>query len=312
MSVPSLVGEKASRQAADLANMKSIGLRWVRVDADWSELQPNGPKSFDWAPLDQEVQTIEAAGMNADLIIDNTAPWARTAAAKVNWGEPTSATAYATFAREVAARYAPMGVRAYEIWNEENSQAFWFPAPNPRLYAAMLKDAYAAIKAVDPSSIVISGGLAPETDDSAGDIAPIEFLQDMYAHGAKGSFDALGVHAYSNPALPDTFKTWSAFSQMDRTSPSLRSVMAANGDSAKQIWITEIGAPSAGRFGVGTTAQAEEVTQAVGAAKNSSWIGAMFFYTYEDAATHPDYYGLLKADGSPKRAWTALAAALAS
>jgi exo-beta-1,3-glucanase (GH17 family) len=88
--------------------------------------------------------------------------------------------------------------------------------------------------------------------------------------------------------------------------------MAANGDSAKQIWITEIGAPSAGPYGVGTAAQAEEVTQAVAGAKSSSWIGAEFFYTYEDVATNPDYFGLLNADGSAKPAWTALAAALAS
>jgi hypothetical protein len=36
----------------------------------------------------------------------------------------------------------------------------------------------------------------------------------------------------------------------------------------------------------------------------------MFFYTYEDAPTDPDYFGLLNADGSEKPAWTALAAAL--
>jgi polysaccharide biosynthesis protein PslG len=313
LSVPSLLGERASQQAAALANMKSIGLQWVRVDADWSLLQPNGPRTFDWAPMDQEVRAIEAAGMHADLIIDNTPPWARTSAANVAWGEPATASAYGTFAGQVAAHYGPMGVNTYEIWNEENVRIFWAPAPNPSLYTSMLKDAYAAIKAARPNATVISGGLAPAADDSAGDIAPIKFLQDMYADGAKGSFDALGDHAYSNPALPDTFETWSGFSQMDQTSPSLRSVMAANGDSAKQIWITEIGAPSAGPNGVGTTAQAEEVNQAVAAAKSSSWIGAMFFYTYEDSPNaDPDYYGLLNADGSAKPAWTALAAALAS
>jgi hypothetical protein len=307
---PTLGSESASQQAADLAKMKSIGLQWVRVDADWSWLQPDGPTSTDWAPLDQVVQAVEAAGMSADLIIDNTPSWARTAAANEDWGEPSSASVYATFAGQVAAHYGPMGVKAYEIWNEENNQAFWYPAPNPSLYTAMLKDAYTAIKAVEPSSIVISGGLAPETDDSSGDIAPIEYLQDMYADGAQGSFDALGDHAYSNPALPDTFQTWSGWSQMDQTSPSLRSVMTANGDSAKQIWITEIGAPTGGSSAVSTTAQAEEVTQAVAAAKSSSWIGAEFFYTYEDSSSDPDDYGLLNADGSAKPAWTALAAAL--
>jgi hypothetical protein len=309
---PAFGSESASQQAADLANMKSIGLQWVRVDAGWSWIEPEAG-NFDWAAMDQEVQSIEAAGMHADLIIDESPAWAvNSAAAGQQWGEPASASAYGTFAGQVAARYGPMGVKAYEIWNEENNQAFWYPAPNPSLYTAMLKDAYAAIKAVEPNSIVISGGLAPETDDSQGDIAAVEYLQDMYADGAQGSFDALGDHTYCWPNLPDTFATWSAFSQMDQTTPSMRSVMEANGDGNKQIWITEMGAPSAGSGGVGTAAQAEAVTQAVAAAKSSPWIGAMFFYTYEDSASDPDYYGLLNADGSAKPAWSALAAALAS
>jgi polysaccharide biosynthesis protein PslG len=310
LSVPSLVNDTASQQAAALATMKGIGLKWVRVDADWSWIQPTGPGTFEWSRLDREVRSIEAAGMNADLIIDNTPPWARTEAADVIWGEPSSASIYARFAGEVAARYGPTGVRAYEIWNEPNVQAFWQPVPNPTLYTAMLKDSYAAIKAVEPNSIVISGGLAPAVNSSTG-IAPVTFLKDMYADGAQGSFDALGDHAYSFPALPDTYEIWSGWSQMDETSPSLRSVMTANGDGDKKIWITEIGAPSAGPQGVGTTAQAEEVTQAVARARRTSWIGAMFVYTYEDAGTNPDYFGLRNADGSPKPAWTALATALA-
>jgi len=310
LSVPSLVAETASQQVAALANMKSIGLSWLRLDADWSWLQPT-PTTFGWAPLDQLVQEIEAAGMNVDLDIDNSPTWARDASAQEAWGEPSSAAVYATFAGEVAARYGPMGVHAYEIWNEENLQEFWFPAPNPTLYTAMLKGAYAAIKAVEPSATVITGGLSPAADNGT-DIAPIEFLQDIYANGGQGSFDAVGDHAYSYPTLPDDVETYSGWSQMNQTSPSLRSVMAANGDSAKQIWITEIGAPSDGPNGVGTTAQAEEVTQAVAGAKSSSWIGETFFYTYEDSASDPDYFGLLNADGSAKPAWSALATALAS
>jgi hypothetical protein len=309
LSDPALALDTPSQEAADLANMKSIGLKWVRVDADWSWLQPT-QSTFDWAPLDQEVEGIKAAGMSVDLVIDDTPTWARNAAvAGDDWGEPASASVYGTFAGDVAARYGPMGVSAYEIWNEPNIQLFWYPAPNASLFTAMLKDAYAAIKAVQPGATVISGGLSPAANDGT-DIAPITFLQDMYADGAQGSFDALGDHAYSYPTLPDDDETYSGWSQMNQTSPSLRSVMAANGDSAKQIWITEIGAPSAGPNGVGTTAQAEEVTQAVAGAKSSSWIGAMFFYTYKDAASDPDYFGLLNADGSAKPAWSALATAL--
>jgi hypothetical protein len=60
---------------------------------------------------------------------------------------------------------------------------------------------------------------------------------------------------------------------------------------------------------VGLAAQAQEMTQAVQNAEDTSWIGALFVYTYQDSATNPDYYGLVNADGTPKPAWSALAAA---
>jgi len=306
LSVPTLVNQSPSQQAASLATMRGIGVSWVRVDANWSWAQPTGPSTFDWSRLDREVGSMTAAGMHIDLIIDDTPAWARDPAVSGNWGQPASASAFATFAGQVAGRYGPRGVHTYEIWNEPNIHAFWNPAPNPSLYTTMLRDSSSAIKAAQPNATVLSGGLAPATNDGT-NIAPVTFLEDMYADGAKGSFDALGYHAYSAPALPDTFETWSGWSQMNETNPSLRSVMTANGDAGKQIWITEVGAPSSGPGGVGTAAQAEEVTQAVQGAQANSWIGAEFFYTYQDAGTDPDYYGLLNADGSPKPAWAALA-----
>jgi polysaccharide biosynthesis protein PslG len=276
---------------------------------NWSWVQYGGPSSFDWSEIDQEVRSIVAAKMSPDLIIDDTPQWARAGDSIVDWTQPASASAFATFAGEVAARYGPMGVSTYEIWNEPNIQMFWEPAPNPSLYSAMLVDSYSAIKTVQSDATVISGGLSPATTDGT-DYSPVDFLTQMYANGAAGSFDALGAHAYSYPTLPDSYEAWSGWSGLGQTSPSLRSVMAANGDEGKQIWITEVGAPSAGPNGVGVGAQAEEVTQAVQNAESTPWIGALFVYTYQDTTSNPDYFGLVNADGRPKPAWAALASAV--
>ncbi len=309
MSVPELLGETPAQVTAAVTAMASIGLRWVRVDADWDYIQPTSASSFDWSATDEVVKAAASVGMSVDLVIDDSPAWANSSDSGGTFTQPTSATAFATFAGEVAAHYGPMGVHAYEIWNEPNIQDFWLPTPNPSFYTSMLKDSYAAIKAAQPDSTVISGGLSPAATDAT-DYAPIDFLTDMYADGAAGSFDAVGFHAYSYPALADTYEPWSGWSQMDQTSPSIRSVMAANGDGGKQIWVTEVGAPSAGPDGVGTAAQAQEITQVVQAAKTTPWIGEVFFYTYQDSPTDPDYFGLLNADGSQKPAWGALAAAL--
>jgi hypothetical protein len=311
---PDLITKTAAVQAAQLAAMKAIGITSIRLDANWAWVEYNGPGKFDWSQLDQVVWSARAAGMSVDLIIDGCPPWAALAGANGDPSpQPASATQYATWAADVAARYAPEGVGNFEIWNEPNDVQTWQPAPNPAAYTADLVAAYAAIKVVDPSAFIISGGLAAVANNGV-NYNPLTFLRDMYADGAKGSFDALGYHAYSYPALPDTYEPWSAWSQMAQTSPSIRSVMASNGDSTKQIWITEVGAATSGPFGIGATAQAVELTQAITAAKMISWIGALYIYSWQDEGSNPtnseDWFGLLSVGGSKKPAYTAVANAL--
>ena len=127
-----------------------------------------------------------------------------------------------------------MGADYFEIWNEPNNPAFWSPAPNPAAYTADLIAAYAAIKAVDPSAVVITGGLAPEAD-SSNSYSIVTFFGDMYADGAQGSFDAAGDHPYTFPADPDS-DSQGAWGEMDQTSPSLRSLLATtHGDAAEDL-----------------------------------------------------------------------------
>jgi polysaccharide biosynthesis protein PslG len=310
---PNLIAETATAQASQLATMKLIGITSVRVDANWRWVQPNGPTMFDWDKLDREVNSIRAAGLSADLIIDGCPPWAAlTSAAEDPFPQPASSALYAAWAADVATRYASKGVKYFEIWNEPNVVRFWQPKPNPDAYAADLVAAYAAIKEVDPSAFVISGGLAPAVTDGT-NYSSISFLKAMYVHGVKGSFDALGYHPYSFPTSPDTYESWSAWSQMTSTSPSIKSIMARNGDSSKPIWITEFGAPSTGPSGVGATAQRIELSQALGYVKKAKWIGALYIYTWRDTFTGPisdNGFGLLTAGDSPKPAYFAVASGL--
>jgi polysaccharide biosynthesis protein PslG len=301
----------AEEQATEFSAMKSAGITSVRVDADWSVVQPTGPSLFDWSALDQEVKSIRATGMSVDLIIDGCPSWAAIPAARNDeFAQPRSAAEYAAYAAAVASRYRVMGVKYFEIWNEPNINQFWRPVPDPAAYTADLVAAYAAIKKVDPAAIIISGGLAPASDNGINYNA-VTFVANMYADGAKGSFDYLGIHPYSYPLLPDNDDSASAWSQMYRTTPSVRSVMTANGDGTKKIWITEFGAPSAGRAGVSPAAQSETITQALAAADKMDWIGAIYIYTWRDnSSTAAGTFGLKSSDGYPKPAYYALLAAL--
>jgi hypothetical protein len=217
------------------------------------------------------------------------------------------------------AHFAALGVHTYEVWNEPNLSGFWYPGPDPVRYTQMLRLAYPAIKAADPSAFVVSGGLAPYGSYGSVDAQhqnPINFLQTMYANGAKSSMDAVGWHPYNYP-YGVAYYNWSAWSQMSATNPSARSVMSANGDSAKKIWATEFGEPTGTNSrSVSEAAQAQYVTDTYGALKNWSWAGPAFLYSFHDNGTNltnvEDNFGVLHYDWSSKPAFGAYQLAAAA
>src|SRR6202166_1522206 len=181
---PDLVAKPPAVQATELAAMKAMGMTSIRLDADWGGVQYAGRTSFSWTALDQVVASVRAAGMTVDLIIDGCPAWAAKAGTSGDVSPPpASPAAFATFAAQVAARYAPAGVRMFEIWNEPNNAGFWSPKPSAAAYTADLKAAYASINHVDPAALVLSAGLAPEVNDGT-NINAITFLKSMYADGA--------------------------------------------------------------------------------------------------------------------------------
>jgi hypothetical protein len=297
ISDPDLLTEPLATQQAQLADMKNnLGVTTVRVDANWGYVE-YAQNQYNWTQYDQMVGAIRAEGLGIEFIIDGCPQWAATVPADVtestDYVQPTSSAQFAAWGATVASRYGSGGVTSYEIWNEPNSAVFWLPQPNPAAYTADLKAAYTAIKAVEPSQTVISGGLAPEATDGT-DINGITFLQDMYADGAKNYFNALGYHPYSFPALPNTYESWSGFSQLSETSPSIRSVMAANGDSAKQVWLTEVGWPTNTTSTTGLTgddAQTDDISQIATFAGANSWVGPIYWFTYQDDNAGP--FGLV-------------------
>jgi polysaccharide biosynthesis protein PslG len=314
LSDPQLILERPRVQARQLARMRSIGIDAIRFDANWSWVQFGGPHSFDWSMLDREVRSARAAKMTVDLVIDGCPGWAAVrGAGKDPSPQPASAARFATWAADVARRYGPEGVSDFEIWNEPNDSKFWQPKVNPAFYSRMLADSYRAIKRVDRSAYVIAGGLAPVTS-SGGSLSAIAFLRQLYAREPKPDFNAVADHPYSFPALPSTYEPWSAWSQMSETSPSLRSVMAGYHDSRAPIWITEFGAPSDGPSGVGPAGQAAELRQAITIAKKTSWIAAIFVYSWTDLGTktwtNADWFGLLTYAGRAKQAYWAVARAI--
>ena len=272
-----------AEQDAWLADMKSLGITWLRIDIDWSHVQPNNAQSYDWAVYDVTVAEAAKYDIKVNGIITYTPQWASSCQGN-NHCPPANMATFATYAKAVAQHFGSK-LGAIEVWNEPNASSFWYPQTGAASYTTMLKLAYTAIKSVSPYMTVVSGGITPVCDCD-GSTLPLTFANDMYAAGAKGYFDVFGDHPYSYPAPPTDILEWSGWSKMSQTSPSLRSIMVANGDAAKPVWMTEVGAPTAGSGAGGTCAsyregqnhtdeclQAKIISQIVSLSKGYDWSG---------------------------------------
>jgi polysaccharide biosynthesis protein PslG len=291
--------------ARELDGYAAIGATWLRFDLHWSVIERSGKGAYDWSLYDRVVAAATARGLKLLAIVTYTPRWARNAAcAGSDKCEPARADDYADFAAAAVRRYAPRGVRHFELWNEPNVTAFWRPAPNAARYTALVRAAYARMKAIDPSITVLAGATAPASDDGP-DIDPRTFLRQVYANRGGGSFDAWSHHPYYGPNHPADPYAWSAWYQMYGTKPSLRSLMEANGDGAKKIWATETGALVGVTWSCcGTTteaAQADLLREALDLWRGYPWAGGLMYYNY-----HSDHgWSLTRDDWSPRPAWFA-------
>jgi GH35 family endo-1,4-beta-xylanase len=314
-----IVSYKQAKLDQRLQGVSRLGFKWIRLDFNWNFIQPANAHAFNWTAYDRIVAAASKHHLKVLGIIDYTPLWARPASCKSGFAcAPANMTQFATFASSVAARYKNKSVNNWEIWNEENITKFWAPAPDARQYAGMLKQTYPAIKKANPSAFVILGGMAVgENSSSSGtNIDAVQMLQQLYEDGVGGSFNAVGYHPYTYPRT--ALDPGSAWAKMENTNPSLRSIMTAHGDASKQIWLTEYGAPTNGPPSssfVNETKQAQMVMDIPTALKNKSWAGPFFWYTYQDhgtdTGTAQNFFGLLRADGSEKPAYTAWQSILA-
>ena len=297
----------ATTLESDMGTVAASGAAWVRLDVDWSVVEPVQGRQ-DWSAVDRVVDAARRHGLRVLGLLAYTPGWARPPGTTTH-APPTDVATFAAFAGAAAQRYRGT-VEAWEVWNEPNLPDFWAPRPDPAAYTALLVPAAAAVRAADPAATLLTGGLAPAVSDGGG-IAPADFLEAVYAAGGGGAVDAVGVHPYSYPALPDDLWTggWNSFVRL----PEVHAVMERHGDAAKPVWLTEFGAPTGTGVGaVSPERQAQILDRGFTEARRLAFVGPVFVYALRDSGTDPadreQNFGLLRADGTPKPAWDVLRA----
>jgi Tol biopolymer transport system component len=216
--------------------INDLGLDWGKGFVNWGTVEPE-PGQYRWIDPDNVVKALGDQDVEILLRVHGTPPWARPQDSSLSH-PPLEPDDFADFMTALASRYKGK-VAAYEIWNEPNLNHEWGDqTPDPAAYAALLKAAYTAVKAVDPDALVISGGLATTGDGSPTAYGDLAYLQGLYDAGAGGYFDAFGSHPYPFGRSPDEVDPWGL--SLSRVEEQYQ-VMAANDDGDTPIWITEVG-----------------------------------------------------------------------
>ena len=231
----------------------------LRFELSWSGADPTAaPGDYDWSRTDGIVRRAASSGIQALPFVFSTPRWVteldgyqcgESCASFVPRG-PAALAAWQDFLAAAAARYGPGGkfwtlnpllpqlpIRAWQLWNEQNSPTYFKPRPDVAGYAMLVASGHEAITEVDGGAEIVLGGMfgTPFGGLKPG-IAASRFLARLYdQQGAKRSFDGVASHPYG-----------AQFSKVRAQIELLRRQMKEAGDAEAALWITEVGWASAG------------------------------------------------------------------
>ncbi len=246
--------------AEDFQMMGSANVGMVRSEIYWAGIDPTPAEGDNnWSSFDSVVAEAARNGVAVLPFVASEPPWAveldghnceLPACPPYGPKGKQALDAWARFLTEAVDRYGPGGdfwaenpsvpelpIRAWQMWNEQNSPSFWKPKPNVKAYAKLLHVSHAAITGADPGAEVILGGMfGTPLGGRKPALSAWDFLAKLYKQkGAKKDFEGIAPHPYAS-------KFSNVLAQIDL----IRDAMIEAGDAKAELWITEIGWASGG------------------------------------------------------------------
>ncbi|HVL57419.1 MAG TPA: hypothetical protein VM491_13010 [Burkholderiaceae bacterium] len=174
----------------------------------WRNIQKK-PDVWDWAALDQWVQTYHGLGKDLIYSFYGTPDWASTRPSVTDLygrpggdSKPTDLAHVRTFITELVKRYNGDGARRIkylEVWNEPdtgNGMPYWRDSISD--LAALARAVYQAAKAVDPGIIVLGPAWVDAFDQFRANERFVGFANASDQSGGSGKqwMDAVAWHHY--------------------------------------------------------------------------------------------------------------------
>ncbi|MQA76143.1 MAG: hypothetical protein GEU88_17710 [Solirubrobacterales bacterium] len=247
------VASQTGLDAGDFDRMGKGKVGTLRAILSWPATDPtNADGDYAWAGFDGIVAEAARNRIRVLPFIFGSPTWVargldrRSCGANCGVFAPRSRAArkaWRTFVGDAVARYGRGGefwaenptlpqrpIRAWQIWNEQNSRTFYRPKPSPRGYANLLADASKAIRSEDRRADVVLGGMA-ELAGSRKAVAGSKYLRKLYRQrGVKRDFDGVAPHPYG-----------ARLKSIEEQIDLIREEMVRARDRRADMWVTEIG-----------------------------------------------------------------------
>ena len=275
---------------AALSDLASLDLHWLRQRFPWQSIEP-APGVYRWEPWDALVAAVDRHGLGLIAVLDAPPEWALARDRyPLPCAPPCRVDAYARFVAAFAARYGEV-VDHYQVWDEPNLSRSWGGGHvHPCGYLALLRAAYPAIHAADPTAWVLGGGLAPTQAPGPEDLNDLLYLRHLYALGGGDYVDIMAVKPYGFWSGPEDRRIAPDVLNYARVVASRELQRAFAGDD-KPLWAVEWGwavlpgAPAAEAPPWGsdsTSVQAPRILNALARARAEwPWMGVMCWAEYQ-------------------------------
>jgi endo-1,4-beta-mannosidase len=269
-----------------LDQIVSVGAPIIRTSIGWAQCEPQ-PGVFDWKRSDLLLAAIRGRGLRVCLLLQGRMDGHAL--------DPDQVAGFGKFCAAAAERYHdPTLILGYENQNEIMLGTKYDTHPTAERYVPLQRVFYEACKPWGPPV------------GTSARIGNQGWMEKCYAAGIKGFFDFCTEHPYTKPLSPSESMRqqrggWWAM-HLDRQA------MIANGDGDKPIWATEYGSPTGGRSSEARTErqQASDLADAANRFAKRDFLEHLFWFDAFDVAPQTskpgDWCGLIRADGSPKRA----------
>ena len=304
------------------------GIRWAKIEFSWAEIERHAkatqPEDYDWAKYDAIVDLCDRYGLRVIARVDRAPDWSREDDT-VSGRPPDDPNDYGDFIYAFASHYRGR-IDYIQVWNEPNLWEEWGARPvDPEGYVELLEIAYTRAKEANPNVYILSAplaitlGVAHPEEGKWQAMNDLDYLEAMYAAGAKPYFDILSANAFGMDLPPEEPASDGALN-FSRVSLQ-RQIMERYDDGDKAIWFNEFGwnaAPDTfaeeelkwGR--VSEKEQADYALRALEMARNGwPWAGVFNFWYFRQVGDIPperaDYYfRVVDVDFTPRRVYYAI------